>query len=308
MDQSRDLRGQKFGRLTIVDMLENYKVKCICDCGNEKIVAKSSVITGKTKSCGCLHKEAVHNALSKDISGKQFGRLTVVKRSDDNIKKWVCKCECGNMCTVTLTALKCGYCKSCGCLKTELSSERFLKDITGRKFGKLTVIKRIGSDERTKSALWLCNCECGNQTIASGVELRYGRVNSCGCIKSKNESAICNYLSAHNIMFSKQYRIHDCKYKRTLPFDFAIFNASNELECLIEHQGSQHYTDGEWGKFERDVSDGIKKNYCLKHNIALYEITYNEHVEDRIQEILTHTSYANIVPSFGNEEGVTTIP
>lgn len=52
-------------------------------------------------------------------------------------------------------------------------------DIVGKKYGYLTVIERAGS--RTKEAMWLCECDCGNKKIVSGGALRSGRTTSCGC-------------------------------------------------------------------------------------------------------------------------------
>lgn len=52
-------------------------------------------------------------------------------------------------------------------------------DMTGQKFGTLTVVERHG--ERHGSATWLCQCECGNTFIANGFYLRKGRIVSCGC-------------------------------------------------------------------------------------------------------------------------------
>lgn len=50
------LIGQKFGKLLVLDEYDNYKCKCICDCGNISIVSKYNLISGNTKSCGCLGK------------------------------------------------------------------------------------------------------------------------------------------------------------------------------------------------------------------------------------------------------------
>lgn len=53
--------------------------------------------------------------------------------------------------------------------------------ITGERFDRLTVIERAGKDARN-NALWLCVCDCGEQTIASTVRLRKGHKRSCGCL------------------------------------------------------------------------------------------------------------------------------
>lgn len=53
-------------------------------------------------------------------------------------------------------------------------------DLTGLKFGRLTVTKDVGTDKRGE-ALWECVCECGNKSVVLGSHLRSGRVQSCGC-------------------------------------------------------------------------------------------------------------------------------
>ncbi|MGS0480035.1 hypothetical protein [Bacillus mycoides] len=58
------LIGEKFGRLTVVERVEsdkhnNVRLKCICECGNYKIVNRNALATGKTVSCGCYNKEAI---------------------------------------------------------------------------------------------------------------------------------------------------------------------------------------------------------------------------------------------------------
>lgn len=58
----QNLVGQRFGRLVAVERIPNYKrkltfYKCICDCGNEKIIRNTCLTDGTSKSCGCLQKE-----------------------------------------------------------------------------------------------------------------------------------------------------------------------------------------------------------------------------------------------------------
>lgn len=56
------------------------------------------------------------------------------------------------------------------------------KDITGQKFGKLTVIKKVGLTEKQLQK-WLCKCECGNYKEVVYTHLVKGMVASCGCLK-----------------------------------------------------------------------------------------------------------------------------
>lgn len=56
-----------------------------------------------------------------------------------------------------------------------------LIDITGEKFGLLTVLEYKGKTD-DRHSLWLCQCDCGNKTIAKGNALKNGKKRSCGCL------------------------------------------------------------------------------------------------------------------------------
>ena len=58
----KDLAGLKFGRLTVLARADSNDVNhpkwaCLCECGKEKTVSRSNLVTGHTKSCGCLSVE-----------------------------------------------------------------------------------------------------------------------------------------------------------------------------------------------------------------------------------------------------------
>ncbi len=59
-----------------------------------------------------------------------------------------------------------------------------MKDLTGQKFGRLTVIRRAGVN-KYGNCLWLCKCECGQLHTAAGGKLTQGKVRSCGCLKKE---------------------------------------------------------------------------------------------------------------------------
>lgn len=67
-------------------------------------------------------------------------------------------------------------------------------DITGQKFGKLTAVK-IGHRQGSR-AIWLCKCDCGNETTVSISNLRNGHTQSCGCLASEKASA-ANLVHGH---------------------------------------------------------------------------------------------------------------
>lgn len=53
-------------------------------------------------------------------------------------------------------------------------------DISGQRFGRLTVIERFGHNG--KRITWLCKCDCGNEKIVIGEDLKNGSTKSCGCL------------------------------------------------------------------------------------------------------------------------------
>ena len=65
MAKFRNLVGQKFGRLTVIDRAENARCgrtmwRCKCECGNEIVAFGLNISRGATKSCGCLYEERAH--------------------------------------------------------------------------------------------------------------------------------------------------------------------------------------------------------------------------------------------------------
>ena len=57
-------------------------------------------------------------------------------------------------------------------------------DLTGQKFGRLTVIKRVKNDKHGGS-MWLCKCDCGTIKTIRGNSLRQGLTVSCGCYQKE---------------------------------------------------------------------------------------------------------------------------
>ena len=61
-------------------------------------------------------------------------------------------------------------------------------DLTGRRFGRLVVLKRAPPDSKYNNtkALWLCQCDCGKIVTTIGINLRKGNTKSCGCLRKEN--------------------------------------------------------------------------------------------------------------------------
>jgi len=124
----KDLAGMVFGKLRVIEVAERrsstYYWRCRCDCGNIKVIRGSHLSSGNTVSCGCNKNEF------EDLTGKRFGRLTVVayhnfrKKRRGKMHYWECVCECGTKKVVEGNCLRSGNTKSCGCLQIEVTVER----------------------------------------------------------------------------------------------------------------------------------------------------------------------------------------
>lgn len=126
-----DLTGQRFGKLVVIERVENHKGRtswlCKCDCGNTKIVRSLELRRSDTISCGCYRKEKP--SVFYDLTGNRYGRLTVLERVNNigSQAAWLCKCDCGNTKIVRSRDLRNGIVKSCGCLRKELAKNRASK-------------------------------------------------------------------------------------------------------------------------------------------------------------------------------------
>lgn len=76
-------------------------------------------------------------------------------------------------------------------------------DLTGKRFGRLTVVDRAPNDRR-HHAMWECKCDCGNTTIIYAYNLVNGHTISCGCFARKKNSDI---HSTHRMSKSRLYGI-----------------------------------------------------------------------------------------------------
>ena len=96
----------------------------------------------------------------------------------------MCKCTaCGKIVSIPRQKLISGDSKSCGCMMSAPTRKNDL-DLTGRRFGKLTVLHRISG--KGVNALWKCRCDCGNETNVMQQSLVSERTKSCGCIHREN--------------------------------------------------------------------------------------------------------------------------
>lgn len=184
-----DLTGRKFGRLTVIELSEKRYSdgtklwKCQCDCGTVGYYLGRYLKKGITKSCGCLARELSSKRELDDLTGKRFGRLLVIERSSDYVRRdgskeprWKCRCDCGNTTAVASGNLKSGAVSSCGCLRKEVD------DLSGKRFGFLAVTDLARKEG--KRIIWECRCDCGKIVQVDRSSLISGATISCGHVKS----------------------------------------------------------------------------------------------------------------------------
>ena len=127
-----------------------------------------------------------------DLTGIRFGNLTVERKDPEeriytNNKgvelsewKWICQCDCGKTVSIAQHKLLDGSSVTCGGHRL-----KDMTDLTGRRFGHLTVISRAPdmANNPTHDTYWHCACDCGNEAdlIVPGMMLKNGKVTTCGC-------------------------------------------------------------------------------------------------------------------------------
>jgi hypothetical protein len=163
--------GQRYGKYLVIknDDNSNINVWARCDCGNERLVLKNSLRSGKSTGCGCSR--------IRNIINHRFCKLVVLDRSTGGNKMVWVKCDCGNEKKVIKKILMRGEIKSCGCLHTG----RY-RNITGMKFGRLTAIKEIFG---YKDSRCLFRCDCGKEFVTFKASVVSGNTVSCGCYNSE---------------------------------------------------------------------------------------------------------------------------
>ena len=225
----------------------------------------------------------------KDLVGQTYGLLTVLSEAQTygspkgyRKRMWNCRCECGNESVVMGSHLTSGHTSSCGCEQLSKLKPRNATNLVGNKFGLLTVISRdenrmIGANSRV---VWKCVCDCGKITSVLSLLLTHGRIKSCGCLSiSHAERTMIEFLNQNGYVFKQQYKPDGLLGVNNgqLKFDFAIFDDTDAIKCLVELDGEQHYKVidyfGGVKKYNQIThNDNLKNVWCSQNDIELIRI------------------------------------
>ena len=175
--------GEKFGRLTVLAKGQSILSAktghwattwdCVCDCGT-LVTRRREVVLRRpsAQSCGCRKSELARANQKQPLQiGEKYNSFTVVGSLGGKVAgRYELQCKCGNIRFLKRSefANPCSRVKSCGCYRDKKVKERkpsLIKDLTGMRFSSLTALQL--SDGRTSDgkAVWLCQCDCGNQVL-----------------------------------------------------------------------------------------------------------------------------------------------
>lgn len=111
-----------------------------------------------------------------------------------------------------------------------------LSNISGQRFGRLTVGTVDGRDKHGK-VRWRCICDCGNATVVTGVYLRNGDTQSCGC--RVRENAIKHQLIKHPIYKSWSSMLDRCRNPASQ--DYRYYGGRGLFVCAAWHAFQPFY-------------------------------------------------------------------
>lgn len=184
------------------------------------------------------------------IIGSRFGHLTVLEFSHlDNHRQshWLCRCDCGNMTIVQRANLTSGGTKTCGCLQ----HNRMIDNLSGRRFGRLTVVGFDHTDARGNT-YWLCECDCGNETIVQRGNLLSGGTLSCGCYSREIFlQRVTTHGGSHTPLYDVWHSMHQrCEdenhkfYQRYGGRGIDVCDEWDDYECFKEWAQNNGYKSG----------------------------------------------------------------
>ena len=80
--------GKKFGKLTVIEYKGESFYKCKCECGNEKVIRRDSLITGNTQSCGCINYSIGEKNIEKILKENNILFKPQYTNSELKLKKY----------------------------------------------------------------------------------------------------------------------------------------------------------------------------------------------------------------------------
>lgn len=196
-----------------------------------------------------------------DLSGHRYGKWTVLNRvgvSREGFAIWECKCECGSIKNISSVGIIHKKAKQhCGCDQ----------DWTGKKFGMLTVIRKVSGLGNHASKI-LCLCDCGNEKIIWGGSLHQGTVKSCGCLRGRTEEHSCltivmSYYKTHAKRRNLEFLLNREEFEAMAlsPCYYCNSGFSNVVNRKTKMQGTLSISYNGIDRIDNKI--GYNKNNCF---------------------------------------------
>ena len=180
------------------------------------------------------------------------------------------------------------------------------KDLTGKKFGRLSVIER--AENKGKKVVWLCKCDCGNYKKVMSCSLSKGATNSCGCLHKEK--------LYHNKNCMKHGQRHTKLYEVWLSMKQRCENSNSQY--YYRYGGRGITVCDEWKDFEPfyewSISNGYKDGLTIDRKDNDKEYSPNNcRWTDRITQAnntsrnhyLTYNGKTQTVAQWAREIGIT---
>jgi transposase-like protein len=268
------------------------KIEIVCsNCGEHYFVDTNNLISRKFR---CIICDAYHHYTTEEfvkkaelVHGNKYDYSTTEYKSGSENVEVFCK-EHGSFPIKPIEHLRGHGCQKCGMLDVSLKQRKPLKQF-------IEEALKIHKEDYDYSNFNYVNnyskgeiiCKaCGTHFLQSPSHHLKGQ--GCSCRKqSFGERFIANYLKENNIEFVEQYAAAGCVFKDQLKFDFFL----PKKNIAIEFNGRQHYQAVEYFGGEKEFMkqlerDQAKRNFCLKENIFLLEIKYDQNIENILKEIV----------------------
>lgn len=191
--------------------------------------------------------------MKNDFTNCRLGKLTVIEPTDQRNRGtivWRCRCDCGKEILVDSRKLSAGAIRSCGCDEPDYSS---IRDLSGMRFGKLTVIEKTGKVAKDRNPLWRCRCDCGNEIETTKWKLVSGGVSSCGCGhqpplkdwigKRFDRVVVLGYAGKKDGRHMWRCRC-DCGVEFTANQSNLLNGQTTSCGCKQKERSGLHYVDG----------------------------------------------------------------
>jgi hypothetical protein len=134
-----------------------------------------------------------------------------------------------------------------------------LVDLTGKVFGRLTVLER--SFYKNGRVYWKCECSCGNIAHINGKDMKSGHTKSCGCLGRHGFSSHRFYHTWLGMM-ARCYREDDIKYKWYGGREIVVCDEWKDMKEFLKWCDGQKVPDGY--TLDRSENNG---NYCPENCI-----------------------------------------